>query len=170
LDSSAKRPKPEPGTITVPEIAGNRYGIGMKMRNTLGIAALTAIAAITAAPALAHHSFAAEYDSSKPITLKGKVTQFEWVNPHSWLHVDVTDDKGNTVSWTAETAPPNGLYRQGWRRNSIKAGDEVIIEGFAAKDESHTMSARTVKTADGRRLFAGSATDGGPSAAGSDKK
>jgi hypothetical protein len=96
--------------------------------------------------------------------MKGKVTQFEWVNPHSWLHVDVTDDKGNTVTWTAETAPPNGLYRQGWRRNGIKAGDEVTIEGFAAKDESHTMSARSVQTADGRRLLAGSATDGAPPA------
>jgi hypothetical protein len=69
------------------------------------------------------------------------------------------------VTWTAETAPPNGLYRQGWRRNSLKPGDEVIIEGFAAKDESHTMSARTVQTADGRRLLAGSATDGAPPAA-----
>src|SRR3954451_21679114 len=102
---------------------------------------LTPIAALLFAsvPAIAHHSFAAEYNSGKPITLKGKVTQFEWVNPHSWLHVEVTDEKGNTAVWTAETAPPNGLYRQGWRRNSIKAGDEVVIEGFAAKDESHTM-------------------------------
>ena len=114
------------------------------------------------APLFAHHSFAAEYDAGKPVTLKGKVTQFEWVNPHSWLHVDVTDEKGNTVNWTAETAPPNSLYRQGWRRSSIKAGDDVIIEGFAAKDESHTMSARTVQTSDGKRLLAGSTTDGAP--------
>ena len=125
---------------------------------------------ISGAPALAHHSFAAEYDASKPITLRGKVTEFEWVNPHSWIHIDVTDDKGNTVNWTAETAPPNGLYRQGWRRDSIKPGEEVVIEGFAAKDESHTMSARTVQTADGRRLFAGSATDGGPAAADRNEK
>jgi hypothetical protein len=133
------------------------------------VALLSAALLLSATPSFGHHSFAAEYDSGKPITLKGKVAQFEWVNPHSWLHIDVTDDKGNTVTWTAETAPPNGLYRQGWRRNSLKPGDEVIVEGFAAKDESHTMSARTVQTADGRRLLAGSATDGAPPAA-PDKK
>ena len=133
------------------------------MRNRFWIAApMAAALLLSVIPAFAHHSFAAEYDASKPITLKGKVTQFEWVNPHSWLHIVVTDDKGGSTEWTAETAPPNGLYRQGWRRDSIKPGDEVVIEGFAAKDESHTMSARTVQTPDGRRLFAGSATDGGP--------
>jgi hypothetical protein len=136
------------------------------MKRILAIAMLAAALLPSAAPLFAHHSFAAEYDAGKPITLKGKVTEFEWVNPHSWLHVEVKDDKGNTVSWTAETAPPNTLYRQGWRRTSIKPGDEVIIEGFAAKDESHTMSARTVQTSDGRRLLAGSATDGAPGAAG----
>jgi hypothetical protein len=117
---------------------------------------------LAALPALAHHSFAAEYDAQKPVTLRGKVTEFEWVNPHSWVHFDVTDDKGVTANWTAETAPPNILYRQGWRRDSIKAGDEVIVEGFAAKDGSHTLSARSVQTPDGRRLFAGSPNDGGP--------
>jgi len=136
------------------------------MRNAFLIGVpLLASFALTPAVVFAHHSFAAEYDAGKPVTLKGKVTQFEWVNPHSWLHVDVTDEKGNTVNWTAETAPPNALYRQGWRRSSIKPGDEVIIEGFAAKDESHTMSARTVQTADGKRLLAGSLTDGAPAAA-----
>jgi len=135
------------------------------MKHSIPIALLVPALLLSAVPLFAHHSFAAEYDSGKPITLKGKVTQFEWVNPHSWLHIDVTDDKGNTVTWTAETAPPNGLYRQGWRRNSIKVGDEVTIEGFAAKDESHTMSARSVQTADGRRLLSGSATDGAPPAA-----
>jgi|SwirhisoilCB2_FD_contig_61_5626491_length_1522_multi_3_in_0_out_0_2 hypothetical protein len=139
----------------------------MKKAFVLGVPLLAAMA-LTPTLVFAHHSFAAEYDSGKPITLKGKVTQFDWVNPHSWLHVDVTDEKGNTVNWTAETAPPNALYRQGWRRSSIKPGDEVIIEGFAAKDESHTMSARTVQTSDGRRLLAGSTTDGSPGS-GADK-
>jgi hypothetical protein len=116
---------------------------------------------LAAMPLAAHHSFAAEYDGSKTVTLKGKVTQVEWINPHSWIHIDVTGDDGKVVSWSCETAPPNMLYRQGWRRDTLKPGDEVLIDGFLAKDGSHTMTARTVQTPDGKKLFAGSA-DGGP--------
>lgn len=123
-----------------------------------------------ALPLAAHHSFAAEYDGTKQVSLKGKVTLVEWVNPHSWIHIDVTGDDGKVVNWSCETAPPNGLYRQGWRRDSIKTGDEVVVEGFLAKDGSHTMTARTVQTPDGRRLFAGSANDGGPQAQKSNDK
>lgn len=113
-------------------------------------------------PSFAHHSFAAEFDGAKPVTLKGRVTEFEWVNPHSWVHIDVADDNGTTVNWACETAPPNMLYRTGWRRDSLKVGDEVIIEGFRAKDGSHTMTARTVQTPDGKQFFAGTANDGAP--------
>ena len=126
----------------------------------LGVCVLVA----AALPLAAHHSFAAEYDASKQVTLKGKVTQVEWINPHSWVHIDVAGEDGKVVNWSCETAPPNTLYRQGWRRNSIKEGDEVIIEGFLAKDASHTMTARTVQTPDGKRLLAGSAADGTPPA------
>ena len=140
----------------------------MQARRVLLLAACVAIAA--ALPVAAHHSFSAEYDGSKPITLKGKVTQVEWINPHSWIHLDVAGEDGKVANWSCETAPPNGLYRQGWRRNSIKEGDEVVIEGFVAKDGSHTMTARTVQTPDGKRLFAGSATDGGPQAQKSNDK
>ena len=117
---------------------------------------------LAALPLAAHHSFAAEYDASKPVMLKGKVTQVEWINPHSCVHIDVTGEDGKVVNWSCETAPPNTLYRQGWRRNSLKEGDEVIVEGFAAKDASHTLTARTVHTPDGKRLLAGSASDGIP--------
>ena len=113
-------------------------------------------------PGLAHHSFAAEYDGTKPVTLKGKVTKVEWVNPHSWVDIDVTDASGKVTNWHCETAPPNILYRQGWRRDSLKEGDEVTIEGFAAKDASATMTARTVTMPNGRKMFAGSNTDGAP--------
>jgi len=132
------------------------------MQRTGLVAAAAALVALAAAPAFAHHSFAAEFDGSAPVTLKGKVTSFEWVNPHSWVHVDVTDDKGNTVSWSCETAPPNMLYRQGWRKDSLKEGDEVVIEGFKAKDGSHTMNARSVTTPDGKKFFVGTTNDGAP--------
>lgn len=134
----------------------------MKTQITLLIGAVGVM--LAALPLAAHHSFSAEYDGNKSITLKGKVTQVEWINPHSWVHIDVTGEDGKVANWSCETAPPNILYRQGWRRTSLKEGDEVVIEGFVAKDGSHTMTARTVQTPDGKRLFAGSATDGGPQA------
>jgi hypothetical protein len=112
--------------------------------------------------AFAHHSFAAEYDSNQPISLKGTVVTMEWVNPHSWLHIAVKDEAGKTVEWRCETAPPNMLYRQGWRKNSLKEGDVVTVEGFRAKDNSATMSARSVTTGDGHKMFAGSAGTGAP--------
>ena len=134
----------------------------MKTQRTLLLGACALL--VAALPLAAHHSFAAEYDATKSVTVKGKVTQVEWINPHSWVHVDVVGEDGKVVNWSCETAPPNTLYRQGWRRNSIKEGDEVIIEGFLAKDASHTMTARTVQTPDGKRLLAGSAADGTPPA------
>lgn len=132
------------------------------MRNFTILAALSVAGLMGALPALAHHSFAAEYDSNKPITLKGTVVKMDFVNPHSWLHINVTGPDGKVVEWMCETAPPNGLYRQGWRKNSLKEGDQVTVEGFQAKDNSATMSARSVTTADGKRMFAGTAqTPGG---------
>src|SRR5579864_1238015 len=110
----------------------------------------------------AHHSFAAEYDANKPVVLKGKVTKVDWVNPHSWVHIDVTGPDGKVTNWSCETAPPNILYRQGWRPNSLKEGDEVTIDGFAAKDATATMTARSVTLANGKKMFAGSNTDGAP--------
>jgi hypothetical protein len=114
-------------------------------------------------PLFAHHSFAAEYDGNKKITLKGVVTKVEWANPHIWVYVDVKDDAGQPVRWQCEGGAPNSLVRQGWSRTSLKAGDEVEIQGFLAKDGSHTANARSVTLPGGKRVFAGSADDGGPS-------
>ena len=107
-----------------------------------------------------HHSFAAEFDSSKPIELKGTVTRLDWVNPHAWIYLDVRDEKGNVTSWGCELGSPNLLLRNGWSRDSLKAGDVVVVTGSRAKDGSNIASARAVRLADGKRIFnAGSSGD-----------
>jgi len=111
---------------------------------------------IGTAAAAAHHSFAAQYDANKPLTLKGVVTKMEWMNPHSRFYVDVKDDAGNVVNWNVELASPNVLLRQGWTRDSLKTGDLVTVEGAHAKDGSNMANAQRVTLADGRRVFAGS--------------
>ena len=119
---------------------------------------------IAVAPAIAHHAFAAEYDANKPVTLKGKVTKFEWTNPHARFYVDVKDPDGTVVNWNLELASPNVLVRQGWTRQSLKIGDEITVTGSSAKDGSKMANARNVTLAGGKRVFAGSPA-GDPGAA-----
>jgi hypothetical protein len=109
----------------------------------------------------AHHAVAAEFDLSKRITLKGRVTKIEWMNPHVYLYVDVSAD-GKTANWACETAGPNTLARQGWSRLSLKIGDRVTVLGYKARDGSYVASAREVVLANGRKVFVGSPLDGGP--------
>jgi len=114
------------------------------------------------AVALAHHSFSAEYDSKRPVELKGSVTSIEWVNPHAWIHLDVKDDSGKVTAWDCELGSPNLLMRNGWRKDSIKPGDVIVVTGSAAKDGANLANARTVKTADGQKVFnAGSSGETG---------
>jgi Family of unknown function (DUF6152) len=112
------------------------------------------------APAVAHHSFAAEYDTSKPVKVTGTVSKVEWMNPHARFYVDVKEADGKVSTWNFELGAIPVLLRQGWRKESLKTGDQVTVEGNRAKDESHTAAARVVLLPDGRRVFGGSAADG----------
>ena len=132
------------------------------MEVRLGVLAGVCILALTASTLVAHHSFAAEYDADKPVTLKGTVSKIEWTNPHARFYVDVRDEKGTVTSWNLELASPNVLVRNGWTRKSLNVGDEVVVEGSLAKDGSKMANARVVRLADGRRVFAGSSGGDAP--------
>ncbi|HEX7080269.1 MAG TPA: DUF6152 family protein [Gammaproteobacteria bacterium] len=112
-----------------------------------------------AVPASAHHSFAAQYDRDRPITVTGKVAKLEWTNPHARLYVDAVDENGETLHWDFELGPPNNLMRLGWRCDSLVPGMPITVEGFLSRTEEFVANARTVKLADGREVFAGSAFD-----------
>ena len=114
---------------------------------------------LAAMPILAHHSFAAEYDATKPITITGAVTKVEWLNPHARFYVDVKDEKGAVTNWELELGSPNGLMRAGWTRKSMGIGDTVTVQGSLAKDGSKLANARSVVLAGGKRLFAQSSQD-----------
>ena len=128
----------------------------MKATNA-SVLALGAALLIAAAPAMAHHSFAAQYDNTKPIVLTGKITKLEWMNPHARFYVDVRDDKGTVTNWEFELGNLNALIRAGWKRDSLKSGDVVTVDGFLARDGSPLVNATSVIMSDGRKVFAGSA-------------
>ena len=113
-------------------------------------------------PLAAHHSFGAEYDFTKPVTLTGVVVKWELINPHGWITLDAKDEEGKVTRWMIETGNPNALIRAGWRKDSLKPGDEVIVEAYRAKDSSNTANGNSVRLPDGRKLLAGSSKDGSP--------
>ena len=131
----------------------------MKKYAGVWIAGLTLLAG--AVPVMAHHSFAAEYDSNKTVMITGTVTKVEWMNPHARFYVDEKEADGKITNWNFELGAIPALLKRGWRKNSLKEGDQVTVEGYRAKDSSFSASALKVSLPDGRKVFAGSSIGGG---------
>jgi hypothetical protein len=133
------------------------------MRAILAITIFCVGLTLSAATALAHHSFAAEFDASQPIQLTGTLTKMEWVNPHGWIYIDVKDQSGKVVNWAIEAGAPNALLRRGLRKTDFPIGSEVVVKGFRAKNGTPTANGQTVTFKDGRNFFLGaSETPGAP--------
>jgi len=130
----------------------------MRMRFAVAIASVVALG--SSVPVLAHHSFAAEFDSDNPIDLTGTVTKIEWMNPHTFIYIDVENEQGKYENWALEMGSPNGLMRRGWTRNTLKVGDVVSVTGSRARDGTLKGNARAVMLASGERLFSGSSQPG----------
>src|ERR1700741_5370117 len=124
----------------------------MSMRASLLVAGAAVVTLVAGAPLVAHHAFSAEFDSTRPVTLKGTFTKMEWINPHAWLHMDVKSPDGKTVSWAVEGGAPNALLRRGWNRNSVPIGTEIGVEGYQSKDGSNRANGRDETFAKGRIL------------------
>jgi hypothetical protein len=140
------------------------FGIGVATVNTERIMKMTPkfpfiglafVLVVGVMPAGAHHSFSAEFDSEKPVTLRGTLTKMEWSNPHGWVYLDIKEPDGSMDNWAAEFGTPNALVRRGMRKADFVIGSEIVIAGFRAKDGTHTVNCRTIKFADGREFFVG---------------
>jgi hypothetical protein len=134
------------------------------MKKALSIILPAAALLMAAAPAWAHHAFAAEFDADKPVKFKGTVTKMQWINPHAWILIDVKDNEGKVTNWMIEAAAPNALLRRGWTKNSLLPGTEILVEGYQAKDGANRANGSVITFTDGTKLFVGS-SKGDPGAA-----
>jgi hypothetical protein len=134
------------------------------MQTKLALAVCITGLAMTAwsSTASAHHAFAAEFDANKPVNFKGTITKMEWVNPHTWLHIDVKNPDGTSVNWAIEAGTPNVLFRRGFTRDSLLPGTEIVVDGYQSKDGSHRANGRDLTFPDGKKLFLGSSGTGAP--------
>jgi hypothetical protein len=131
------------------------------MRTQFVVAGI-ALICLASVPAVAHHSFAAEFDSNNPVKLRGTVSKMEWINPHAWIHLDVKNPDGSITKWMIEGGTPNTLVRRGFTRDSLKPGTEILVEGFRAKNGANRANGRDLVLPDGKRLFLGSSGTGAP--------
>ena len=134
----------------------------MRLRQSLSL--LTLALAAAGIPAIAHHSFSAEYDKDQPITLKGTLTKIEWTNPHGWVYLNVKGGDGKVTNWAVEFGAPNTLIRRGLRKSDFPAGAELLVKGYRAKSGSPTINGTSVTFPDGRNLFTGSSNPNAPGA------
>jgi uncharacterized protein DUF6152 len=125
-------------------------------------AILAAVLVLGPAAASAHHSFAAEFDANAPVVLKGVIVKMEWINPHSWIHIDVKNDDGTVTRWMIEGGTPNTLFRRGFTKDAVQAGTEITVEGYRAKNGALRANGRDLILKDGKRLFMGSSGTGAP--------
>src|SRR5438093_12265645 len=132
------------------------------MRAKLAVLVLGAGLLLAAVPAVAHHSFAAEYDAQKPVKMTGTVTQMEWINPHAWIHIDVKKPDGTVEEWMIEAGTPNTLLRRGFTKDSLKAGTEVVVDGYQSKDGSLRANGRDITLPNGQTLFLAGSSSGAP--------
>lgn len=132
------------------------------MKQTIRLALLAVVAILAASPAFAHHSFSSEFDINQPVTLEGKLTKLDWVNPHGFIFLDVKGKDGKTVNWAVETGGPNALLRRGVRKEDFVLGSKIVVKGFKAKSGLPVANGRTVTLENGKELFAGSSGTGAP--------
>jgi hypothetical protein len=132
------------------------------MKTTLALLVAVTLGSAASVPLAAHHSFAAEFDARQPVLFKGTVTKMEWINPHVWIHMNVTQPNGKTEAWMVEGGAPTVLFRRGFSKTSLQAGTQIVVDGYRAKDGTNKMNAREITFADGRKLFAGSDGTGAP--------
>jgi hypothetical protein len=134
----------------------------MRTRLFTVLAGAALVASFASVQVIAHHSFAAEFDAKRPVKLRGTVTKMEWINPHSWIHIDVKTADGKIEKWMVEGGAPNALLRRGWNKRSLPEGTEILVEGFQAKDGSTRANGRDITFPDGKKLFVGSSGIGAP--------